>query len=385
MSGERRGDQYRVFGPTGRDTQGSLVTPRSQGYTVSEKKLLIPESEWEFGEAAYDKIMRDFNREHPWSFDRTTLADARGNALLKGGKDLSEGSFRARGKADVKYTKLALLKEERLSPVVVQNLKDNWWTESYLSDFGMEGLSSTRFSMGEELLYEMWIGEERHHREIERVILETAGGLKSRELHDQTRLLKEREWVAPYTTRRQMRIYPYIQELTTQETYEVEAKQMINDGAPVSAYAISLVASDEGFHGAGFKMLVMLDYERDPEGTEKDAYYVARHFRMPGDYLFPDQRETFRAYRNGLGITQRWIAKQVHRALIALPFVDPNKALLVAAEYGKTIGDVDEPELNDLLEMPTQELAAKMEVDSRFMVIRENTNKKTLKPKILAA
>lgn len=103
---------------------------------------------------------------------------------------------------------------------------------------------------------------------------------------------------------------------------------------------------------------------------------------MPGDYFFLDPEQTFRDYRKGLGVTPRNIARVLYKSMLKLKdFVDPNKALLVTAEYGRT-STLDRSELEELLEVPREELALKFENDSRLVKLRQRTEELTLNPQV---
>lgn len=379
-----RNDGLIILGPVGAKSDGSvLILPNQEGYRVSTKRYGIDEEEWNFGITAYDALIKGgFHREHPWFFDRGHIYDMSGaHSRIAKLADVLSGS-QVTVQTDVKVTKIADLAKERLSPLAARVLIANWAVESALTDYAGEGIRLSRVSRGEELAYGLWTGEERWHEEAERLILLETESITEQGLYAVRKELKQREWVSPFLTRRQMRIYPFFQEAVTNAAYRTEAKQLRREQAPLSAYLIDLVGRDEAFHSAWFQTLVVLEASKDKAGTERDALFVARHFRMPGDYFFPDPEQTFRDYRKGLGVTPRNIARVLYRSMFKLKdFVDPNKALLVAAEYGRT-SMLDRSELEDLLEVSREELAIKFETDSRLVKLRQRTEELTFNPQV---
>lgn len=373
-----------ILGPVGTKADGSvLILSGQDGYRVSTKRHVIDDEEWDSGITAYAALIDGgFHREHPWFFDKKYIYDMRGihSRIAKMADVLSSSQVTVQ--TDVKIIKIADLARERLSPLATRVLLANWAVESALTDYAGEGIRLSRVSRGEELAYELWTGEERWHEEAEKLILVATESMTEQGLYAVRKELKQREWVSPFLTRRQMRIYPFFQEAVTNATYRTEARQLRREQAPLSAYLIDLVGGDEAFHSAWFQTLVALEASKDKTGTERDVLFVGRHFRMPGDYFFLDPEQTFRDYRKGLGVTPRNIARVLYRSMLKLKdFVDPNKALLVAAEYGRT-STLDRSELEDLLEVPREELAIKFETDSKLVKLRQRTEKLTLNPQV---
>lgn len=255
---ERDDNGLIILGPVGAKADGSvLILPDQDGYRVSTKRREVDEEEWDFGITAYDALINGgFHREHPWSFDKKYIYDMRGmHSRVAKMADVLSGS-QVIVQADVRVTKIADLAKERLSPLATRVLIANCAVESALTDYGGEGIRLSRVSRGEELAYELWTGEERWHEEGEKLILVETESITEQELYVIRKELKQREWISPFLTRRQMRIYPFFQEAVTNAAYRTEARQLRAEGAPLSAYLIDLVGGDEAFHSSWFQTLL---------------------------------------------------------------------------------------------------------------------------------
>lgn len=225
------------------------------------------------------------------------------------------------------------LAREHISKDVADVLRIFKRVEDNLPDFSKAGVGAFRNVEGVTRSYFQWSHEEAEHSNAAGLILTATGHNTQEELDEDYYKTQEQRWELPFKKPIEVLIYAMFQEMNTSWDYNALAKRMKEQGAVKSAYAMGIVASDEAFHGAGYRDYVQAHAEIYPKETEEAALYVAWNFRMPSLHLMRHRlRDTVRVMRT-IGYNQEQVEALLRKGLRSLKFVNQDRADEVVRGY----------------------------------------------------
>ena len=163
--------------------------------------------------------------------------------------------------------------------------------EMYLPDYVGKGINVMRDCFGSAWFLANWGYEESKHALVLREYLRRTGQRSDDEIVAYERQILAKQWNLPFSTMRQMTLYPVLQELTTYVFYKKHKQLAVERGDELLAQIYELVARDEIAHFGFYAKAAKIWLEDDPEGTKHDLAYVFRHFTMPAYDLVPDYDE----------------------------------------------------------------------------------------------
>lgn len=192
---------------------------------------------------------------------------------------------------NIRATSVGIFEQEKL-PDKVANVAESFMdVEAYLPDYTAELIEVYRqFGGGVEAYYQ-WGHEEIFHKMMLAQILVRTGSRTAQQVEDREKLVLSRKWIPPFETGRQMTVYTFLQERRTRDYYSDLGRAFKQAGAINAAWGLSLVRADEAYHGSGFETFLEDFFQMDERGTLKDIVFVARHFRMPANFILPDDEE----------------------------------------------------------------------------------------------
>jgi len=120
----------------------------------------------------------------------------------------------------------------------------------------------------------------------------------------------------------------------TSHAYHALGRQAKQEGAPIVAKILRLIAGDEAYHYGGYKEYLWVFAEEDLEGTIADTIHVAENFRMPAQNLLPNPKKAlFNAKRVGAFSRELVSEDTLYRGLKALGFIPDNLVRKTADNY----------------------------------------------------
>jgi acyl-[acyl-carrier-protein] desaturase len=182
--------------------------------------------------------------------------------------------------------------------------------EMYLPDYVGQGINLMRDCFGQAWFLANWGYEESKHALTLREYLRRTGQRTDAEISDFERQILSQQWQKPFTTVRQMTLYPLLQELTTYVFYKKHKQLAESRGDELLAAIYSLIARDEIAHFGFYAACTRILLEEDPDGTKRDLVHVFKNFSMPAYDLVPDYDERVKLMREA-GIDQRAFIAEV--------------------------------------------------------------------------
>jgi rubrerythrin len=226
------------------------------------------------------------------------------------------------------------LVKERISPLLASVSFTFKRIEDKLSDFSGRSFGFFRNIWGINNSYHQWSYEENQHSDALGLVLERTGHLTQQELDDDYLNNLSHTWEPPFRTARQMTLYAAFQEQLTSLNYHALAKRATEEGAPIVAEILKLIAHDEAYHGGGYRAFSRIFAEIDLEGTIEDALLVARNFRMPAQHLMRDlKRNSVEIVRVGAFSKELVQEQTLYKVLSGLGFVPKQLAREAADAY----------------------------------------------------
>lgn len=183
------------------------------------------------------------------------------------------------------------LEDEQISDTLARVIVGFKMVEDFLPDFMRIGNGLTRANMGLFMINTQWGNEELNHGLALGSILEQTDHKTRDQVKEEYQNNLERIWQRPFPTTRQIVAHAAFQERGTCLAYLALKKRAVKEGALKTAEIIELVAADEAYHFMGYKDIMDIYYEIDPEGTIEDILNVASEFRMPAENLHPKPLE----------------------------------------------------------------------------------------------
>jgi len=169
--------------------------------------------------------------------------------------------------------------------------------EMYLPDYVALGINVMRDSFGRSWFVANWGYEESKHSLVLREYLRRTCQRSEAELVAYEREILAKQWRLPFSTPRQMTLYPMLQELTTYVFYKKHKVLAAAKGDEILAAIYGLIARDEiahfGFYAACARVLV----EEDRDGTLRDLALVFKNFTMPAHDLVPEYEDRVKLMR----------------------------------------------------------------------------------------
>jgi acyl-[acyl-carrier-protein] desaturase len=154
-----------------------------------------------------------------------------------------------------------------------------------------------------------WTFEESKHGLVFREYLTRSGLCSEAEFAALEDAVFARQWKLPFETLRQMACYGALQEGATYLAYKGQRDTARAADDKVLEAIFFYVGRDEAAHAGFYRSIIELELARDREGTVSDLAYVLSRFKMPGDGLIPDYRQTL--HDSGAGINAREFLKHV--------------------------------------------------------------------------
>jgi len=176
--------------------------------------------------------------------------------------------------------------------------------EMYLPDYVGQGINLMRDNFGQAWFLTNWGYEESKHALSLREYLRKTGQRSDAEIVDYERQILAKRWDKPFTTVRQMTLYPMLQELTTYVFYKKHKALAERRGDQLLAAIYGLIARDEIAHFGFYAACARILLEEDAEGTKRDLVHVFRNFTMPAYDLVPEYDERVKLMREA-GVDQR--------------------------------------------------------------------------------
>lgn len=229
------------------------------------------------------------------------------------------------------------LENEKLSPLLAENIHFYMWIEDKIPDYANEGTREFRSLAGLDDFYLMWPNEESSHGKGMRNILNrTQHAPITQQQHEDLQKdyyeNQRNRWRPPFETGRQMLGYARIQEYFARKVYKVVAERARMERAPITAEIIELIRADEAYHAHAFKLFLEVEAKYDEEGTRNDVIMAARHFEMPAQRLRPNPGVDLRNART-LGTFSRDILRaSTEASLGSLSFIGRKAAKKLADE-----------------------------------------------------
>ncbi len=214
-------------------------------------------------------------------------------------------------------------------PVLARCAETFVGVEMYLPDYVGQGINLMRDCFGQAWFLANWGYEESKHALSLREYLRKTGQRTDAEIVDYERQILAKKWDKPFTTVRQMVLYPMLQELTTYVFYKKHKALAQERGDELLAHLYGLIARDEIAHFGFYSSCARALLEEDPEGTKNDLAYVFRHFTMPAYDLVPEYDERVKLMRQA-GMDQRAFIAEVW--LPALKSIGVTRADLVGRD-----------------------------------------------------
>lgn len=226
------------------------------------------------------------------------------------------------------------LSKEQVSDILASVMFTFKRIEDKLADFSGRSVDLFRNIWGINNSYHQWSYEENQHSDALALVLERTGHLSRQEMEDDYYENLARSWEPPFKTPRRMALYAAFQEQLTSLTYHALAKRATEEGAPVTAEVMKLIAHDEAYHGGGYRAFSRIFAELDLEGTIADALHVAKNFRMPAQHLMRDLRKnSVEIVRVGAFSKQLVSEETLYKVLRGLGFVPAELARQTADAY----------------------------------------------------
>lgn len=226
------------------------------------------------------------------------------------------------------------LEKEEISPELARVIARFKMIEDKLPDFMRLALKGYRNLTGLHESSYQWGREELQHSLAAGLILEGTGHKTAEELLNDYQENLKTTWENPFPTPREVIIYSAIQERGTNVDYLLLVRRALEEGAPIVAQILELVARDEAYHGGGYRAFVKIFYEEDPEGTVKDVLHVASNFKMPIQNLIPDKVRALRdlsRIAGGLPAVKELIAEHtIFDSLMGFGFIPEKDARRIA-------------------------------------------------------
>jgi acyl-[acyl-carrier-protein] desaturase len=184
--------------------------------------------------------------------------------------------------------------------------------EMYLPDYVGQGINLMRDCFGQAWFLANWGYEESKHALSLREYLRRTGQRSDAEIVDYERQILSKQWQKPFTTVRQMTLYPLLQELTTYVFYKKHRALALEKGDELLAAIYGLISRDEIAHFSFYAACSRVLLEEDREGTLRDLAHVFKHFTMPAYDLVPDYEERVKLMREagmdrGAFIAEVWL------------------------------------------------------------------------------
>jgi acyl-[acyl-carrier-protein] desaturase len=176
-------------------------------------------------------------------------------------------------------------------PVLARCAETFIGVEMYLPDYVGKGINIMRDCFGRAWFLANWGYEESKHALVLREYLRRTGQRSDEEIVAYEQQILAKEWNLPFTTMRQMTLYPVLQELTTYVFYKKHKALALERGDELLAAIYGLVARDEIAHFGFYASAARILLEEDPEGTKQDLAHVFRNFTMPAYDLVPEYEE----------------------------------------------------------------------------------------------
>lgn len=226
------------------------------------------------------------------------------------------------------------ISRERIPQEVAEAIFTFKRIEDKLPDFTGRSAGLFRNYWGINNSYHQWSKEENEHSNAEALVLTATGALTQEQIVEDYLDNLSRTWELPFLTPRQIVLYAYFQENLTFRNYEGVAKAAEDEGAMMVAKVMRTIASDEAYHGVGYRKFAQIFAEFDLEGSIGDACYVAVNFRMPAMHLMRDQRkDTLNIIKVG-AFNKRMVSEEtIYRCLKNLGFVPDELCREVANNY----------------------------------------------------
>jgi acyl-[acyl-carrier-protein] desaturase len=184
--------------------------------------------------------------------------------------------------------------------------------EMYLPDYVGQGINLMRECFGQAWFMANWGYEESKHALALREYLRRTGQRSDAEILDYERVILAQQWQKPFTTVRQMTLYPLLQELTTYVFYKKHKAFSQQKGDELLATIYGLIARDEIAHFGFYASCTRVLLEEDRDGTLRDLAHVFKHFTMPAYDLVPDYDERVKLMREagidrGTFVAEVWL------------------------------------------------------------------------------
>jgi hypothetical protein len=228
------------------------------------------------------------------------------------------------------------LEREPISPLLASVMLTFKRIEDKLPDFTGRAADGFRNVWGINNSYHQWSFEENQHSDALALVLERTGHLSREQLDDDYYENLARTWEPPFPGTRQMVLYAAFQEQMTSLFYRGLAERATEEGAPVAAEILKLIAHDEAYHGGGYRAFSRIYADLDLEGTIADAVHVATNFRMPALHLMRDaRRNLIEMVRVGAYTKELASEGTIHRVLRGLGFVPERVARRTADAFGR--------------------------------------------------
>lgn len=175
--------------------------------------------------------------------------------------------------------------------------------EMYLPDYTAVGNQMLRGVFGLAWFQNAWSYEESRHGLVFREYLLRSGLRTQAQFEKFESDVFSRSWKAPFATRRQMTCYGALQESATYLAYRAQKDRADLERDHTLAAIFFLVSRDEAAHAGFYREMIEIEMAEDRSGTLADLAYVIANFKMPGDGLIPNYRESLQV--GGGGISPR--------------------------------------------------------------------------------
>jgi hypothetical protein len=226
------------------------------------------------------------------------------------------------------------LAKERISPLLASVMFTFKRIEDKLPDFSGQSFGFFRNIWGISNSYHQWSYEENQHSDALGLVLECTGHETKESLDQDYYENLAKTWEPPFPTARMMVLYAAFQEQLTSLNYHALAKKAVEEGAPLVAEVLKLIARDESYHGGGYRAFSKIFHELDPEGTLCDTLHVASNFRMPAQHLMRNlKRNSLEIVRAGAFTKEMVSEDTIYRVLKGLGFVPEGLARKAADSY----------------------------------------------------
>lgn len=172
--------------------------------------------------------------------------------------------------------------------------------EMYLPDYTAVGNEMLRGVFGLAWFQNAWSYEESRHGLVFREYL-IRSGLRTQAQFDKFETdVFSRSWKVPFATRRRMTCYGALQESATYLAYRAQKDRADVEKDQTLAAIFFLVSRDEAAHAGFYRAMIEIEMAEDRRGTLADLAHVIANFKMPGDGLIPDYRDSLRVAGGGI-------------------------------------------------------------------------------------